>query len=208
MRKAVIWQYFQPFVRNHPKVLEWRGFFDLPMCHSACPDVPIRGADMNRLFTPPATQPEAPCPRSTWPRRLAVKEAESAYKPGSVRLAARQSFLSAWRHRQAPATYPGTTRAALSFPYSVLLQVGFTVPCGVSPARGALLPHPFTLTTHTRGCRSAVCSLLHWPSARAAQALPGTLPYGARTFLDALARDATVRPTPSHIVEEQRPQRA
>jgi len=31
---------------------------------------------------------------------------------------------------------------------------------------------------------SAVCSLLHWPSAHAAQELPGTLPYGARTFLD------------------------
>jgi len=43
---------------------------------------------------------------------------------------------------------------------------------------------------------SAVCSLLHWPSAHAAQELPGTLPCGARTFLDALACDATVRPTP------------
>ena len=32
---------------------------------------------------------------------------------------------------------------------------------------------------------SAVCSLLHFPSARAAQALPGTLPCGARTFLGA-----------------------
>jgi hypothetical protein len=32
---------------------------------------------------------------------------------------------------------------------------------------------------------SAVCSLLHWPSAHAAQELPGTLPCGARTFLDA-----------------------
>ena len=32
---------------------------------------------------------------------------------------------------------------------------------------------------------SAVCFLLHWPSARAAQVLPGTLPCGARTFLDA-----------------------
>ena len=31
--------------------------------------------------------------------------------------------------------------------------------------------------------RSAVCSLLHFPSARAAQALPGTVPCGARTFL-------------------------
>lgn len=130
------------------------------------------------------------------------KEVESACKPGSVRLAARQSFLSAWRHRQAPATYPGTTRAALSFPYLVLLRVGFTVPRGVSPARGALLPHHFTLTTHIRRCRSAVCFLLHWPSAHAAQELPGTLPYGARTFLDALARDATVRPTPFGIIDE------
>ena len=31
--------------------------------------------------------------------------------------------------------------------------------------------------------RMAVCSLLHFPSAHAAQALPGTLPCGARTFL-------------------------
>ena len=30
---------------------------------------------------------------------------------------------------------------------------------------------------------SAVCSLLHWPSACAAQGLPGALPCGARTFL-------------------------
>ena len=79
-------------------------------------------------------------------RSAPPQEAEPACKPGSVRLATRQSFLSARRHRLAPATYPGTTRAALSFPYSVLLRVGFTVPCGVSPARGALLPHPFTLT--------------------------------------------------------------
>jgi hypothetical protein len=124
------------------------------------------------------------------------KEVESACKPGSVRLATRQSFLSARRRRLAPATYPGTTRAALSFPYLVLLRVGFTVPRDVSPVRGALLPHPFTLTTHIRRCRSAVCSLLHWPSAHAAQELPGTLPYGARTFLDALTCDATARPTP------------
>ena len=81
------------------------------------------------------------------------KEAESACKPGSVRLAARQSFLSARRHRLAPATYPGTTRAALSFPYLVLLRVGFTVPRDVIPARGALLPHRFTLTCALAGHR-------------------------------------------------------
>src|SRR5690242_4848156 len=83
---------------------------------------------------------------------------ESACKPGSVRLAARQSFLSARRRRLAPATYPGTTRAALSFPYLVLLRVGFTVPYGVGPVRGALLPHPFTLTCALAGHRrSALC---------------------------------------------------
>src|SRR5207342_3478317 len=43
---------------------------------------------------------------------------------------------------------------------------------------------------------SAVCSLLHFPSARAAQALPGTVPCGARTFLGILANDATAWPTP------------
>jgi len=48
---------------------------------------------------------------------------------------------------------------------------------------------------------SAVCSLLHWPSAHAAQELPGTLPCGARTFLDPLARDATVRPTPGPMIQ-------
>ncbi len=83
---------------------------------------------------------------------------ESACKPGSVRLATRQSFLSARRRRLAPATYPGTTRAALSFPYLVLLRVGFTVPYGVGPVRGALLPHPFTLACALAGHRrSALC---------------------------------------------------
>ena len=38
--------------------------------------------------------------------------------------------------------------------------------------------------------------LLHFPSARAAQALPGTVPCGARTFLGMLAHDATVWPAP------------
>ena len=95
--------------------------------------------------------------RLQWWRDQA-KEVESACKPGSVRLATRQSFLSARRRRLAPATYPGTTRAALSFPYLVLLRVGFTVPYGVGPVRGALLPHPFTLTCALAGHRrSALC---------------------------------------------------
>ena len=42
--------------------------------------------------------------------------------------------------------------------------------------------------------------LLHFPSARAAQALPGTVPCGARTFLGMLAHDATVWPAPPSTI--------
>lgn len=104
-------------------------------------------------------------------------------------------------------------------PYLVLLQVGFAVPVRYR-TRGALLPHHFTLTGPSPplcGLRARLAMrgiagtfqwrqrgdedvggifLLHFPSACAAQALPGTLPYGARTFLGTLASDATVWPTP------------
>ena len=102
----------------------------------------------------------APSTKNPWAiaRPGVGSSVESACKPGSVRLAARQSFLSARRRHLAPATYPGTTRAALSSPYLVLLRVGFTVPHGVGPVRGALLPHPFTLTCALAGHRrSALC---------------------------------------------------
>ena len=108
----------------------------------------------------------------------------------------RRSFLWAMRRRIPQAIYPGTRRAAVSSPYLILLRVGFAMPCGVSPARGALLPHRFTLATRILRCRSADYSLLHFPSARTAQTLSGTLPYGARTFLDALTRTAIAWPTP------------
>src|SRR5690606_33166993 len=68
------------------------------------------------------------------------------------------------------------------------LPVGFAVPA-CCQARGALLPHHFTLarTLPSEDDRAAGgIFLLHFPSARAAQALPGTVPCGARTFLGAL----------------------
>ena len=59
---------------------------------------------------------------------------------------------------------------------------GWGLPCHrCHHRRGALLPHLFTLTRMVR----AVCFLWHFPWARAPQALPGTLPCGARTFLPA-----------------------
>ena len=42
--------------------------------------------------------------------------------------------------------------------------------------------------------------LLHFPSARAAQALPGTVPCGARTFLGIVSDDATVWPAPPSAI--------
>src|SRR6478735_5218368 len=53
--------------------------------------------------------------------------------------------------------------------------------------RGALLPHHFTLASAVAGA-SAVCFLLHFPWARAPQALPGTLTRRARTFLHLQSR--------------------
>jgi len=50
---------------------------------------------------------------------------------------------------------------------------------------------------------------LHFPSARAAQVLPGTLPYGARTFLGMVLQyqdhNATVQPTPPSCIIAQYP---
>jgi len=62
--------------------------------------------------------------------------------------------------------------------------------------RGALLPHRFTLAV-VLAHAWAVCSLLHFPWAHAPQALPGALPFGARTFLRFLAKTAVAWPTPA-----------
>ena len=66
-------------------------------------------------------------------------------------------------------------------PYLALLRVGFTMR-PLSPSARCALTAPF----HPCLCRerpSAVSFLLHFPSSRDARALPGTLPYRARTFL-------------------------
>ena len=77
----------------------------------------------------------------------------------------------------------------LTLPYLVLLRVGFTLPLPLPATRCALtLSHlPWQATAPFHPCRSwwtwAVCFLWHFPWACAPQALPGTLPCGARTFL-------------------------
>ena len=90
--------------------------------------------------------------------------------------------------------------------YLVLLRVGFTLPFVLPRTRCALTApfHPYRVLAEFQ--HLAVYFLWHCPSARAAQALPGTLPYGARTFLafapftnasDGDSREiAVARPTP------------
>jgi len=62
--------------------------------------------------------------------------------------------------------------------------------------RGGLLPHRFTLTLWIQG-RSVLCGPV--PSPRGAQALPGGLPCGARTFLEWPLKPATRDHRPHHF---------
>ena len=63
-------------------------------------------------------------------------------------------------------------------------------------ARGGLLPHLFTLTLWIQG-RSVLCGPV--PSPLGAQALPGGLPCGARTFLEWPLQPATRDHRPHHF---------
>ncbi len=114
--------------------------------------------------------------------------------PGSVQKLAlpRRPSLSAVRCRTALAAYPGTRRAASTSP--VWPCSGRGLPCGpCHHGPGGLLHHPFTLT----GTNPAVCFLWHCLADCSGWVLPTALPCGARTFLGAVSRDATVWPTHS-----------
>ena len=141
------------------------------------------------------------------PRSLGQRR-EPACKPGSVegnhssgtRVAA--SLERPTRKRVRSTAAP--SRAPL--PYLALLQVGFTVPPVLPPARCALTApfHPCR-PAPMRARTWAVCSLLHFPWARAPQALPGTSSAGARTFLHPLRpcgreKTAIARPAPAHKI--------
>ena len=119
------------------------------------------------------------------------KRWESADKPGSVvdnhpsgtHVAARLE-----RPTRKPLRAAGTGPKARVLPYLVLLQVGFAVPPNV--ATGAVRSYRTLSPLPSPHCCGAwaVCFLLHFPWARAPQALPGTLPCGARTFLRAVTQ--------------------
>jgi len=105
---------------------------------------------------------------------------------------------------------PGSTRGpraaacAACFPIWPCSRRG--LPCRLRcRRRGALLPHHFNLAV-TLSRAWAVSFLLHFPWAYAPQALPGAAPYGARTFLHALADAAIAWPTPGHTLVPREPE--
>jgi hypothetical protein len=120
-----------------------------------------------------------------------TRKREPACKPGSVSAARTRPTTVIPLRCASPHTcsnLPGDlTRAALSHPCGRTIPLFGLAPSGVYPAtgvdrRGALLPHHFTLTAPlARGL--AVYFLWHFPWTHVPQALPGTLPCGARTFL-------------------------
>lgn len=109
---------------------------------------------------------------------------ESACKPGSV-MDSHSSRISVAGYLKRPTREHARAarRRASSARSSIWSCSGWGLPCHWRcRQRGALLPHHFTLTSRPEGSE-AVSFLWHFPWTRAPQALPGTLPCGARTFL-------------------------
>lgn len=107
------------------------------------------------------------------------------------------------RTSQDETSLPLPRRTRARGPYLALLRVGFSRPHRCRYA-GALLPHHFNLAVALARAW-AVYFLLHFPWARAPQALPGAVPCGARTFLHALADAAIAWPTPAHTIVRRWP---
>ena len=110
---------------------------------------------------------------------------QTACKPGSVRgrPPTRWPFIWDARCRTPRATDPGgwsgnrpgtVLRPRRAAPTWSCSRRG--LPCRtLCRARGALLPHPFTLARRPCGSGRAVCSLWHFPWGRPRRALPGSV---------------------------------
>ena len=111
-------------------------------------------------------------------------EVERADKPDSVEDNHSSAMVVANHLKQPTRNHDGPPQR-----FPIWSCSGWGLPCHLCyHRRGALLPHHFTLT-----CKQAVYFLWHWPSAYAARALPGTLPYRVRTFLQLVVSDCLAR---------------
>jgi len=138
----------------------------------------------------------------------ASPRSEFVCKPDSVRSLPAPWRPSIWADDRSPAQcgLPGVLGGP-PHPCSALLRMGFAKPPRLSRDAGGLLPHRFTLACAlvVRRGPSAVCSLLHFPSGRPAQVLPGILPCGVRTFLDPVRWAAVARRTRPFILPARVP---
>ena len=122
--------------------------------------------------------------RSSWilACRAATEGGKPVVKPGSVVDNHSSSPCLAARLKQRTRGRVEPTHSPPIWPCS-----GWGLPCHAALAPHAVGSYPtVSPLPRTLAGRSAVYSLLHWPSAHAAQELPGTLLYGARTFLGAI----------------------
>ena len=111
------------------------------------------------------------------------KGAEPADKPGSVVDNHSSRPCVAARLKQHTRVRTEPIHRTPIWPCS---EWGLPCPAALAPQAVGSYPTGSPLPRALAG-RSAVCFLLHWPSACAAQSLPGTLLCGARTFLGACA---------------------
>ncbi len=107
---------------------------------------------------------------------------QTACKPGSVPVSGRRPFIWDARCRTPRATYPDSGAKTRLRPKPRAVPTWscsrWGLPCRpCCQRRGALLPHPFTLTRADWRNRStgAVCFLWHFPWGRPRRALPGTV---------------------------------
>ena len=127
----------------------------------------------------PRAATPAPSSRCDRPRRREEARAEPADKPGSVVDSHSSRPDVAIGLKQPTRMHRGPRHC---IPIWSCSEWG--LPCHAALAPRAVRSYrTVSPSPRTPKSRSAVCSLLHFPSARAAQALPGTLPCGARTFL-------------------------
>ena len=123
-------------------------------------------------------------------RNSPIKAAEPADKPGSV-----VDSHSSRRNVAVTLKQPTRTRRGPRHEVPIWSCSRWGLPCR-SVARLAV--RSYRTISPLPDLRRAIGGifLLHFPSACAAQALPGTVPCGARTFLGITSDDATAWPTP------------
>ena len=159
---------------------------------------PVRRRHPGRASAPKASLPGGrTAARGNHPPGMARREKEPADKPGSV-WDDHSSGMPVTGHLVRPTRRQ--LRAAGCLGHVSLFGLAPEGVCRAAPVAGDAVRSYRTLSplpaAGNRPAPSAVCFLLHFPSTRVAQALPGLSPCGARTFLRRRSATAIVWPAP------------